>query len=431
MIRFFNVTGAVTGLVTGLVASVLSFPLFSVADELEMTGFVAFETRLFTEQASYVEQQDYRDQWGSQISLALNPEWYRQWNGGNDVITFRPFYRIDSVDDKRQHGDIRELVWLHAQDDWELTLGIDQVFWGVSESQHLVDIINQTDAVESIDGETKLGQPMLSVKLIKDWGVVEAFVLPYFRERTFAGKDGRLRPSLAIDGGNAIYQSSNEDRHVDYALRWSHSIDILDIGLSYFTGTGRDPELAVTSGIEPGTIGSYVPYYSQIQQFGIDAQLTLETILWKLEVIHRKMDAFDAKKYSDVVLIRNANEGVAANIGFEYTLVGIFETDSDLGLLMEYQYGSEDFLLEAKDNVFFGNRWVLNNEDGTEFLFGLVQNLNQGGERSVFVEASARINHALRWRVDAWLLQADDDKQSTISAIEKDDFINVSLEYYF
>ena len=143
------------------------------------------------------------------------------------------------------------------------------------------------------------------------------------------------------------------------------------------------------------------------------------------------MDAFDAEKYNDVVLIRNSNEGVAANIGFEYTLVGIFETDSDLGLLMEYQYGSEDFLLEAKDNVFFGNRWVLNNEDGTEFLFGLVQNLNDGGERSVFVEASARINHALRWRVDAWLLQADDDKQSAITAIEKDDFINVSLEYYF
>jgi hypothetical protein len=33
---------------------------------------------------------------------------------------------------------------------------------------HLVDIINQTDGVESIDGEDKLGQSMMAFSLFKD-----------------------------------------------------------------------------------------------------------------------------------------------------------------------------------------------------------------------------------------------------------------------
>ena len=49
-------------------------------------------------------------------------------------------------------------------------MGIDKVFWGVIESRHLVDYINQTDGVEDVDGEDKLGQPMINLGLQRDWG---------------------------------------------------------------------------------------------------------------------------------------------------------------------------------------------------------------------------------------------------------------------
>ena len=61
------------------------------------------------------------------------------------------------------HGDIRELAYVHASDDWELRLGIRKEFWGVTEFQHLVDVINQTDGVEDFDGEDKLGQQMVNL----------------------------------------------------------------------------------------------------------------------------------------------------------------------------------------------------------------------------------------------------------------------------
>ena len=108
------------------------------------------------------------------------------------MFTTQLFVREDSMDDERSHADIRELSWLYYSDDWELRLGISKVFWGVAESQHLVDIINQTDAVENVDGEDKLGQPMINLTLIRDWGNVDLFVLPYLRERTFTGVNGLL-----------------------------------------------------------------------------------------------------------------------------------------------------------------------------------------------------------------------------------------------
>ena len=73
-------------------------------------------------------------------------------------------------------------------DDWDLHLGVKQIFWGVTEFNHLVDIINQTDLVENIDGEDKLGQPMAHLSLVRDWGILDFHLLTGFRERTFPGR---------------------------------------------------------------------------------------------------------------------------------------------------------------------------------------------------------------------------------------------------
>ena len=92
-------------------------------------------------------------------------------------LYFSPFLRLDQVDENRTHWDIRELYWLYFSRVWEIRVGVRTVFWGVTELQHLVDVINQTDLVENIDGEQKLGQPMVNLALIHDWGTVELFIL--------------------------------------------------------------------------------------------------------------------------------------------------------------------------------------------------------------------------------------------------------------
>jgi len=105
-------------------------------------GAVDLEYRWFADDALDPRQVD------DNLAASFEPEFNHSWNDGSDSFTFRPFFRIDQHDDERTHFDIRELTWIHAADEWELRVGIRKEFWGVTEGQHLVDIINQSDQVE-------------------------------------------------------------------------------------------------------------------------------------------------------------------------------------------------------------------------------------------------------------------------------------------
>lgn len=135
----------------------------------EWTGYSAVELRYFQHQSLNAEPDQQR------LSAVLAPEFYHQWNDGEQSIIIAPFLRIDSDDAERSHADLREARWLIAKDNWELQLGVAKVFWGVAESQHLVDVINQTDLIENTDTEDKLGQPMINLSLFQDWGALLRF----------------------------------------------------------------------------------------------------------------------------------------------------------------------------------------------------------------------------------------------------------------
>ena len=163
------------------------------AGEVDISGYTAGEARLFTQTPAFEGQVS-----DPQISYVLEPELRYRSEDRADQFSLVPFLRIDSVDDERTHFDLREAYWRHTWDAWELLVGADIVFWGVTESRHLVNIINQTDGVEDIDEEDKLGQPMIMLSSQRDWGQWDFFLMPYFRERTFPGRKGRLRPPLPV-----------------------------------------------------------------------------------------------------------------------------------------------------------------------------------------------------------------------------------------
>ena len=136
-----------------------------------------------------------------------------------------------------------------------------------------MDIINQTDLVEHPDTEDKLGQPMINLALIRDWGTVDLFVLPCFRERTFPGSEGRLLSGgIPIDTDQTRYESGAKEKHVDWAVRWAHYFGDWDIGLSHFSGTSREPRFL--SGTDGAGGFVLIPFYEQIDQTGLDMQIT-------------------------------------------------------------------------------------------------------------------------------------------------------------
>ena len=373
--------------------------------ETRVSGSLSAQWRYFTESPQWPGQLS-----ETQNSVALEPEFRSELK--DSKLTFVPFVRHDNRDDERSHADVRELHWPTQGADWDLLIGINRVFWGVAESRHLVDIVNQTDLVENIDGEDKLGQALLQYRWLPHWGALDVFVLPGFRERAFPAVAGRLRSGLPVDTSQAQYQSSAEQQHVDVALRSSHVLDDWDIGLGYFNGTSREPRLLPNS-----SSSALIPYYDQIQQLSMDVQLTRDAWLWKWESIVRKGQG---KTFA------------AAVGGLEYTLYQIINSTADLGLLIEYLYDDRDSAAPpvfTDDDVFVGMRLAFNDVDDSSVLLGAIIDRDQH-ERLISLEAGTRLAEHWTLELEArWLVNIDSN--SPLMSFQKDDYIQAEVAYYF
>lgn len=386
----------------------------AAAQELDLTGTVSGEVRIFPEAPKFSDQDDRR----IEPSVALEPEARLTWDDGTR-LTFIPFLRYDPADTEgRSHWDIREANLYVEGADWDVTAGLGKVFWGVTESRHLVDIVNQSDLVEDIDGEEKLGQPMANLNLLRDWGTVGLFILPGFRERTLPGDAARLRGSLPVDEDRTRYESGAGRRHVDFAARYSHYVDNWDFGISHFHGTSREPRFETVTRPD-GSLG-LAPVYDQIDQTGLDLQYTGNAILWKLEAIRHS--GFRA----------GGGSFFAAVGGFEYTLYGVAESDADLGLLAEYLWddrgaGAAPTLFDR--DVFTGVRLALNDAQSTEALAGIVTD-TATREMLLFVEAERRLGPTTKFEIESRLF-LNADPASGAAALEDDGQITARLNWYF
>jgi hypothetical protein len=379
----------------------------------EVSGSLSVEGRLF------VNPQRFDGQERHGASLVFQPEYYMEWDDYTS-LTLEPFVRLDTADASRTHFDMRELFVRLVRDGWELGLGIGKVFWGVTESVHLVDIVNQTDAIENIDLEDKLGQPMVNLTLIRDWGFIDLFYLPYFRERTFQGRRGRLRNAIVVDDTQTRYDSALERWHPDFALRYANAFGDWDVGVYHFWGTAREASISV--GLNSALEAVLIPEYELINQTGADIQYTTGAWLWKLEALFRQ-----GQKNR---LGREQNYTAFAG-GFEYTLYGIVESNADLGFLAEVLRDSrlDKATTAIQNDLFVGARLTLNDPQDTNVLVGVIQDLSYG-TRLFSVEANRRIGESLRLSLEVRLF-TDVDRDDILDGLRDDDLIQLELGYYF
>jgi len=339
----------------------------------------------------------------TQGSLRLLGEARWDWNSRRDSFALKPFARVDSQDGERSHADLREALWLHAQGPWQTRVGIGQTFWGVTEGMHVVDIVNQTDTLENPEGDARLGQPMLNGSWEQDEHLLDVFVLPGFRERAFAGLDGRMRLPWMVNTQAATYESGKGKRHVDLAARYQFSANGLRLGVSGFKGTSREPELRPVVDLTqvgpgffaPGYRPELHPYYPQITQWGLDLQLTRGDWLWKLEAIDR--DGFGPERFQ------------TADAGLEYTRVGILGSRYDLGWLLEGLYDSraEQATQPFEHDLLLGWRLAFNDEASSDLLLAVVRDLEHP-ESYLRLKGSTRLNDRLKLAVEARLLNTRD-----------------------
>ncbi len=458
MKKLFSKAGLYLGL--GLIGA--SASALTLAGTHKFSGSVEAELQFFPNEGSLDEQ---KDVFGS---LAIRPEYYWRSENKNHKVKTKLFYRATEPNGSRTHGDVREFNYRFSRGGWYLTAGVDTVFWGVTESAHLVDIINQTDNLDSISGEEKLGQPMIAVGIEKDFGNIDAYVLPYFRTREFPSGPERYQIALGdqtpeIDSDANFYESDDEENNIDFALRWYKSFDQFDLGLSYFNGTSRDPLPVILNLLESFgqddngkptlNVDSIGSFYEQKQQLGLEFQYLYDDWIIKLEAAHQVMDSGD---YSE------------AAFGFEYTFSDMSPWGQDVGILIEYLWndreqvnllpytfeanselsdddrqfitdianGSDEspsvegyYLSPMQNDLFIGARFSLNDIAGTEFLAGVIYDLDDD-TTSVSFEGSTRIGDSLRLTANVYFFnQVFED--NPFKPIENDDLIELKAEYFF
>jgi hypothetical protein len=370
----------------------------------EISNELSQESRVYLQDGSF----------GNTDSVALTttfqPDISHSWDDDRMVISILPYFRSSSPDQERSQVDIREASFVGSWEYVELRAGISQVYWGVTESQHLVDVINQTDFVENSDGESKLGQLMIAPTLVTDYGNLSYFFLPHFRERTFPGSAGRFRTELVVDTNNPIYTNDEKEAHVDHAFRYTNYIEGVEYGLSYFTGTDREPLFVQEN-------ESLRPKYVQMQQFGLDAQYVTGAWAFKFEGINKNRE--DLSSY------------YALTTGVEYTFGNVYK-GMDIGVLAEYLYddrgtGSQAFF---PNHVFSGARLAFNNEQDTNILAGFLYDGTKTRFNSFRMEASSRINNQWKWAVEINSIFNTLSDQPFYS-FRNDDYVQLTLSTYF
>ena len=368
--------------------------------EYEFSGYAELQERAFQEREYSAQEYNY-------FSGSLSPNW-RVGMDRDNALTLRLFARHDFSDPSRTHEDVREALWQHFDGSQEWRIGIDEVFWGVTESRHLVDIVNQKDYLERIDGDAKLGQPMVNWNWQGRRNSVELYLLPYFREAEFPGAGGRFRTPLPVT--DAAYVDGAHRDDASAAIRWHYSGLGSDLALSYFDGISRDPryDLVLRSGqlrVQPTYVG--------LSQWGLEAQKAAGDWLLKAEAIYRDADA----------------SSWAGVTGFEYTFNDTF--GGTTGLLLEYLRDTREWIPADtfQDDIFIGARYASSSLSSTNLLVGFYQDRRHGG-RVFKLKLDTRLARKFKLSVELW--RFDQLRQRELAALfRKDDYLEMSLRYYW
>lgn len=368
--------------------------------ELSMESMYFFHNPALTQQSN------------SAVSFTFQPEYKKSWNFDKKILNTKLFIREDANDPDRSHTDIREFSWTHSINNFDYKVGVSKEFWGVVESHRLVDIINQIDNVEEVDNQSRLGQPMAKLSYNNMLGSFDGWVLPYFRERNFASTDSRVFSGpIEVNEDIATFHSSDKEKHIDYALRYSNAFDDIDLGVSYFQGTSRNPVLQYDV-----ASNQLIPFYDQLKQLSTDIQWTGDALLLKLEAVIRDEASYE--------------QSSAFVAGYEYTFFDWFN-GHDIGVITEYLYDELGKSRTSFDkDVFMGVRYTMNDIEATEILAGGFIDVSDGSQ-ALRLKVKRRINNNWKYELIAQSYNNIDNGDLYYAGIRNDDFLRFNLRYYF
>ena len=335
------------------------------------------------------------------------------------------------------YADIPRGYYQYFGDGWDVLVGSNIEYWGVSEGNRVVDTVNQRYTIDQTVDYISLGQPMVNFNLSTGMNAtLSLYGLIYFRDRDLGSAATRFRSPFLMSNNDAVYEEGN-GRNLDFAARYRTSFNALgggmDLALSYFDGTNRAPSTLPNVCILPSGVFDQancaaevqansstvyaVPYYAKLRRYGLelvysngDLQLTFEG------AISQSLD----ETYNSVAS------------GAQYSFGGIGPTGDTLTLVAEYLYDDRSVIQPLTiydDDVFLGFAYSGNDVAGTSIRGGIYYDVNTNAQ--IYTASySRRLGDALRLEVAGFGVNSAGTGDPLAFAPD-DGFLQVSLEYFF
>ena len=311
--------------------------------------------------------------------------------------------------------DLREANVTGRAGEVDYLIGSTVLFWGKVESYNPVDIVNARDFGRGLLRSEKRGAPMARLSWPVGHGQLDLLAIDFVKN-IYPGISLRERPALPVDDSTASFSNGARRDDIATAARWSGFFGDIDLGLSWFRGTGNAPRLL------PGPNGTLAPDYSRITQIGIDIQSLYGDTAVKAELIHRR-GQYDRLGGSD-----SYRAGV---VGLEHNLYDIAGSGRDLVLIAEYAHDERGRRSHSgfQKDLILGGRWLWNDVEDTEILALLSRDLDNRAQ-TLSVTANRRITDSMSLEAGArWPDRLAHDPNST--ALAHDAALIASLTYSF
>ena len=310
--------------------------------------------------------------------------------------------------------DFREANVTTRLGDADILIGSTILFWGKVESYNPVDVVNAKDFGRGVLRSEKRGAPMLRLSWPAGTGQLSLLAID-FTKNIYPGVASRERPALPI-AKEASYSGGAKREDIANAVRWSGYFGDIDLGISWFRGTGLAPRLL------PQADGTLKPDYSRITQTGLDVQYLWADSALKVELVRR------SGQYDRLGTARSYQAGV---VGIEHNLFGVMDSGHDIVLIGEYAGDSRMELTHSgfQNDLTVGARWLWNDVEDTELLGLLTRDLDNGAQ-TVTVSIDRRINDQVTFEASArGTARYASDPNS--AALQKDNAVIMALTYGF
>lgn len=311
-----------------------------------------------------------------------------------------PLIMVDVVN-QRLFRTILEEGFLEASfERVELRVGWDALTWGSASTVNVIDIINSRDFTEGLLDSSKVGQPMIALRLLLGEHSLRLYYFSPFVEPVIPRVDSAFFPlPIALDGpgplagssrveARTVYGAELEEWAPELAARLSLVLGSVDLSLAYFYGYNRFPL------VDPRTIELFYPL---IHQVSVDGQWLADPWLVKWEVASVWHQPTDVSRREGVLLpgprltwvagIERTFEGVLGGT----TITPVLEVigDSDSTWFTDHR-PPDDFSRIFQNHLTVALRWSLENRVSSEITISDILDLTNASDHILTVEYSER-----------------------------------------